>query len=406
LKVAFVTVVHRFAPLLGVLAFALALGGCHEQERSSRRNEGTPQVGYVTTTPQSVPLTTELTGRVAAFESSEVRPQVSGIIEKRLFEEGSEVKAGQTLYQIDPRVYQAAFDEARANLASARATAVAAKAKADRYKPLAAVEAVSKQDYADAVAAAGEAEAAVKQAEAQVEAAQINLRFTKVPAPISGRIGRSLFTVGALVTAGQADPLAAIQRLDPVFVDIQQSSADLLSLRRALSRAGMSPSTAAVELKLEDGTTYDQPGTVEFSEAVVDQSTGTVTLRARFPNPDGLLLPGMFVRAVVAQAVDNKAFLVPQQALTRNLKGDATVLLVGKDNKVEERKVTTERTYGAFWVVTQGLEPGDEIITEGTGKVVPGDAIIPVPAGSPNGVGPGAAPPDGGVGPASGADRG
>jgi len=330
--------------------------------------------------PTSAALTSQLSGRTAAFESSDVRPQVNGIIRRRFFTEGSLVRQGQPLYEIDPRVYRAAVNEARANVLSAQANAEATRIQAERYRPLAEIEAVSKQELTNAVAQARQASASVAQSTAQLQTARVNLGFTTVPAPITGRIGRSLFTVGALVSASQTDPLAQIQRLDPMFVDIQQSANDLLSLRRALSSDGLVPTRAVVRLQLGDGSDYGQTGTVEFSEAVVDQATGTVTLRARFPNPQGLLLPGMFVRASFAQAINNRAFLVPQQAVTRDPKGNATVMIVGPGNKAVQRTVTAQRVQGPYWVVTAGLKEGDRVITQGLSKLRAGQGIKPVPA--------------------------
>lgn len=345
--------------------------------------KGPTTVGYIVVQPTGVPLTTELTGRAVAYQSSEVRPQISGVIEKRLFTEGAFVKQGQPLYQIDPSLYRASANQAQADVESARANREAADALAERYKPLVAIEAVSKQDYTNAVASARQAGAALAQKQAALETAKINLRFTTVPAPISGRIGRSLYTVGALVSANQVNPLATIQQLDPMYVDIQQSSADMLALRRALAAGGATPASAKVSLTLEDGSDYGQTGVVEFSEVVVDPSTGTVTLRARMPNPRGLLLPGMFVRARFAQAVDNSAFLVPQSAVSRDPKGNATVFVVGQDNTAEARKIVASRTQDSFWVVTKGLNPGDKIITQGLGKIKPHAPIKPVPADAP-----------------------
>lgn len=344
---------------------------------------GTPEVGYVVVRPGTVPVVAELSGRTTAFQTSQVRPQVSGLIRRRLFEEGAYVKAGQTLYEIDPSLYRAAGDEARANLASAQANAEAARIKAERFKPLAAMQAVSQQDYTDAVALQRQAAASVAQQRAQLATAQINLRFTRVPAPISGRIGRSLFTQGALVTSNQADPLAVIQRLDPMFVDIKQSSTDLVALRRALASGGAMPTSAAVRLKLEDGSDYGYVGTVEFTEVTVEETTGTVTLRARFPNPEGLLLPGMFVRAVFAQSIANNVYLVPQQGVSRDPRGNARVLIVGPGDKAVSTPVKTEGTRGSDWIVTEGLKPGDRVITEGLVRVKPGKPVKPVPAGSP-----------------------
>ncbi|KQM68141.1 hemolysin D [Sphingomonas sp. Leaf17] len=343
----------------------------------------TPEVGFVVVQPTNVALTTELAGRTVAFQSSEVRPQVTGVIQRRLFTEGTIVRRGQPLYQIDPSLYRAAANEAQANVASAQATAAAARIKAQRYKPLADMQAVAAQDYTDAAATARQAAAAVAQTRAALETARVNLRFTTVPAPITGRIGRSLFTVGALVSSTQADPLATIQQLDPMFVDIQQSAAALIELRRALATGGVQPTKAVVRLKLEDGSEYGMTGTVEFAEVVVDPTTGTVTLRARVPNPNGALLPGMFVRATFAQSIDTNAFLVPQAAVTRDAKGAATLYVVGPGNKAVQKSVIADRAQGAFWVVTKGLNPGDKVITQGTGSLKPNAPVRPVPANTP-----------------------
>lgn len=342
----------------------------------------TPEAGVVTLTTETVPLYIELPGRTAAFEISEVRPQVSGLITARNFTEGSLVTKGETLYRIDPSLYQASAAQAKANLASAEAARISANALAERYRPLAKIEAVSKQDYTNAVAAAGQADAAVAQNRAAVQTSAINLRFTRVPAPISGRIGRSLFTTGALVTSGQADALTTIQRLDPIFVDIQQSSADLLALRRSLSKDGTTPSSAAVRLQLEDGSDYGATGRVQFSEAMVDASTGTVTLRATFPNRQGLLLPGMYVRARLSQATVQNAVLAPQAGISRDPRGAATALVVGPGNKVELRKVVADRTIGDRWLITSGLKSGDRLIVEGLQQIKTGQQVKPVPAGS------------------------
>jgi len=365
---------------LSLLAACGARPGAHKGGGGAN---GPVAVGYVVVQPTRVDLTNELSGRVGAYQSSEVRPQVSGVIQKRLFAEGSLVRQGQPLYQIDPSLYRAAVNQAQANVESAQANLAAAQALADRYRPLAAIEAVSQQDYANAAAAAGQAKAAVAQTRAALDTARINLRFTTVPAPIGGRIGRSLSTVGALVTTSQADPLATIQQLDPMFVDIQQSSGELLALRRSLASGGLAPGRAAVRLTLEDGSLYDQSGSVEFSEAVVDPATGTVTLRARIANPAGVLLPGMFVRASFVQAVDTAAFLVPQAAVSRDPKGQATVYTVGPGNRAVHRTVTADRTQGAFWVVTRGLSPGDRIITQGLANITPDTPLRPVPASAP-----------------------
>jgi membrane fusion protein (multidrug efflux system) len=305
------------------------------------------------------------------------------VILKRLYAEGAVVRQGQPLYQIDASLYRAAAAQASANLTSAQAQAEAAQAKANRFKPLAAEQAVAQQDYTDALATARAASAAVAQNRAALNTAQINLRFTTVPAPITGRIGRSLFTEGALVTTGQADPMAVISVLDPIYVDIQQSAGDMLKLRRQLAAGGVAPVTADVRLKLDDGTDYELPGTVEFSEVTADTGTGTVTLRARFPNPEGLLLPGMFVRARFAQSQVGNAFLVPQVALTRDAKGNAVVYVVGPGNKAVKREVVADHTQDANWIVTAGLKAGDRVITQGLGKIKPDQPIKPVPETAP-----------------------
>ena len=354
---------------------------------------GTPTVGYVVVQQGSAPLQQELPGRVAAYQVSDVRPQVSGVILKRLFREGSIVRQGQTLYQIDPSIYAAQQAQAAANLQSARASAVAARTRASRYAPLAKMEAISKQDYTDAVAQARQADAAVAQNAAALRAAQVNMRFTRVPAPITGRISLSNVTEGALVTANQTGPLATITRLDPVFVDIQQSAADLLKLRQALAQGGAVSTSAQVRLKLPDGSIYGYTGTVEFSEVIVDQGTGTVTVRARFPNPQSILLPGMYVTAQFAQAVQNAAILVPQQAVSRDPQGNATVFVVGPGNRAVQRTITADRTLGTDWVITGGLAPGEKVITQGLGSLKDGAQVKPVPASAPQRVG--ARPPGG-----------
>jgi membrane fusion protein (multidrug efflux system) len=374
----------KFLPLL----LAIATAGCSgSQADDARGPKGPPQVGFVVVNPASVPLQVQLDGRAVASETSEVRPQVNGLIRRRNFTEGAYVTKGQSLFQIDPSLYQASVAQAQANLSSAQASAQAAEVRADRYRPLAKIEAISKQDYTDAAAQARQAKANVAQAAAALRTAKINLQFTNIPAPISGRIGRSLFTVGALVTANQADPLAVIQRTNPIFVDIQQSAADLLALKRALAAGGVAAGSTQVRLKLDDGTDYGYTGTVQFSEMVVNESTGTVTLRARFPNPQGMLLPGMFVRAEFTQAVDPNAFLVPQEAVTRDVGGKAAVFVVGAGNKAQRKVIDAARTYGPFWVVKSGLKPGDKVITQGLSGLKDGAGIKPVPANTPQRVG-------------------
>jgi membrane fusion protein (multidrug efflux system) len=370
-------------PALLLLALSAALGACGGKGDAKGGPPPPVEVGIVTLERQTVRLTTELPGRTQAYETSEVRPQVSGIIRARLFTEGQKVEKGQTLYQIDARLYRAAAAQARANLASARAASEAARARAERYTALVREQVVSEQDYADAKASAQQATAAIQQAQAALDTALINLRFTEVPAPISGRIGRSLVTTGALVTSGQADALATIQRLDPIFVDMQESSANLLAMRRALAHGGAPPASADVRLMLEDGSEYAETGTLEFAEATVEPSTGSVTLRAKFENPDGLLLPGMYVRAIVAQGEQEGAILAPQPGVTRDPKGNAMALLVGPGEKVEARPLELERTLEDRWLVSKGLSAGDRLIVEGTDKVKPGQVVKAVPANGP-----------------------
>ena len=367
-----------------VLAAMLLLGGCGAGDAQGGRGgrDGPVEVGYVAIQPSSVPVEQSLPGRVAAFQISEVRPQVSGVVRRRMFREGSIVRQGETLYQIDPSLYQAQVNQAAANVNSARASADAARARAERYRPLAEMEAVSKQDYTDALSQARQAEAAIAQNRAQLQTAQINLRYTRVPAPISGRIGLSAVTEGALVTANQAESLTTITRLDPVYVDIQQSAPDLLALRRSLAQGGTVPTMAQVRLRLPDGTDYGYTGTVQFTEVVVNADTGSVTLRARFPNPQSLLLPGMFVTAQFAQAIDTTAYLVPQQAIARDPKGNATLWVVSPGNTAVQRTVVAERTSGPNWVVTQGLATGERVITQGVGNLREGAKVKPVPAGT------------------------
>lgn len=323
-----------------------------------------PEVTVVTLQTQAVPLTTELPGRTTAYRVAEVRPQVDGIILKRLFTEGAEVRAGQPLYQIDAALYEAAY-------ASARADAVAAAGLAERYQPLVDANAISRQAYDDAVAAK-------LRAEAQVKTARINLGYTKVLAPISGRIGRSAVTEGALVTAGQPTALATIQQLDPIYVDATQPSTTLLRLQREFSGdqlRSLGEQQAEVRLRLEDGNLYEHPGKLQFSEVAVDPGTGSVTLRAVYPNPQRLLLPGMFVQQTVQQATVESALLVPQQAVTRTPRGEATALVVNAQNKVEPRVFRAERTVGDQWLVTEGLKPGERVIVEGVLKVMPGAEV-------------------------------
>lgn len=370
---------HRLAMMLPPLFLIASCSGGDDEARQDRPTT----VGFVVLQPTEVALPSTLAGRVVAQETSEVRPQVTGLVRRILFQPGGYVRAGQPLFQIDPALYRAAAAEARANVASAEANAQAASAKAARYKPLAEMEAVSQQDYEDAAAAAKAARAAVAQQRASLATANINLRFTTVPAPISGRIGRPLITEGALVGTSQSDPLAVIQRTDSVYVDMQQSAADLTALRQRLAEDGAMAGDTTVRLKLDDGSMYGATGTMQFSEVTVSQDTGTVTLRARFPNPQGILLPGMFVTAVLDQAFAKDAFLVPQAALQRDFNGKGYVFLVGNDGKAVRRTVEAERTSGTNWVVTAGLKPGSKVIVQGLNQLRSGAKIKPVPASAP-----------------------
>ncbi len=347
---------------------------------------GPPEVGVVTLEPQAVVLTTVLPGRTSPYAVSDVRPQVNGIIQARLFVEGSNVRAGQVLYQIDPATYRAAYDQAKALVASAEANVATAKAKADRYGDLVKINGVAKQDYDDAKAAYLQAVATVQQDQAALQSAKINLDYTKVKAPISGRIGKSVYTKGALVTASQADALTTVQTLDPIYVDINQSAEELLKLRRSLADGALTgggPASAQVSLKLEDGSDYPFRGKLQFADVTVDQTTGAVTLRAIFPNPKGVLLPGLYVRAVVAQGAKPSAILAPQQGVTRDPTGQATAMVVDADGKAQPRILKTDGVVGDKWLVTDGLKAGDRIIVEGLLNVRPGIAVHAVPAGSP-----------------------
>jgi membrane fusion protein, multidrug efflux system len=368
------------APVL--LLTVACLSACSGESGQNEGQRPGANVGYIVAATSTVPVGVTLSGRTVAFETSEVRPQVTGVIRRRFFTEGSLVKAGQPLFEIDPSLYRAAVKQAEANLSSARASAEAAAVKADRYRPLADMEAIAKQDYTDALSESRVAKAAIAQNAASLDTAKINLRFTSVPAPITGRIGRSLATVGALASATQTD------RMDPIYVDMQQSATELTALRRRLAEGGALPGSTDVKLQIDGGTTYPLTGTVQFSEVTVDQTTGTVTLRARFPNPDGILLPGMFVTAMFDQASDPNAILVPQNAVQRDFDGTAYVMLVGADNKAVRRKVSAERTYGANAVVTSGLKKGDKVIVQGLNGLRQGAPIKAVPSTSAQKVAP------------------
>ncbi|MGD1876420.1 MAG: efflux RND transporter periplasmic adaptor subunit [Kiloniellaceae bacterium] len=377
------TEARRASTLLPVLlAAGLALSACDDQEaaRQAHANTGAPapEVGVVIVAPRPVAITTELSGRTTAYQVAEVRPQVSGLIQQRLFREGAEVAAGDPLYQIDPASYRATYNNAKALLQSANASVATAKSKAKRYDELVQINAVSAQDRDDAEAALKEAEADVAANEAALQTARINLDRTSLTAPISGRIGRSSVTAGALVTENQTTALATIQQLDPIYVDVTQSSGDLLRMKRALADGRLTrdnPDKAKVTLTLEDGSAYPLTGTLEFSEVSVDESTGMVTLRAVFPNPDENLLPGMFVRAIVQGGTDNHAILVPQQGVTRNARGIPTALVVNDDGKVEQRELKVSQAVGTNWLVTEGLKAGDRLIVEGSQKARPGASV-------------------------------
>jgi membrane fusion protein (multidrug efflux system) len=371
---------------VGILAGYLIMSGCGKQGATvGQAPNMPPEVGVLVLQPQRVALTTELSGRTSAHLIAEVRPQVGGIIQKRLFIEGTDVKAGDVLYQIDPSSYQAAYNSAKAALSRAEANLIPVRLKAGRYQELVKINAVSQQDCDDATAALKQAEADVEASKAALETARINLAYTKVAAPISGRIGRSSVTDGALVTANQAAALATIQQLSSMYVDVTQSSAELLRLKQSLASGLLKKNGATqarVKLILEDGSPYPLPGTLKFSEVTVDQGTGSITLRAIFPNPNQILLPGMFVRAVLEEGVNEKAILVPQRGVTRNPAGDATVMLVGEGDKVEPKIIKVARTVGDSWLVSEGLKAGDRVILEGLQKARPGAPVKALPFGA------------------------
>jgi len=339
-----------------------------------------PEVSVVTLHPQSVAITGELPGRTTASLTAEVRPQVNGIIQARLFREGGLVKAGDALYQLDPASYQASYDSAVAALQKAEAAVPNAQAKVDRYEGLIKQNAVSKQDLDDANATLAQANADVAAAKAAVETARINLDYTKIVAPISGWIDKSSLTPGALVTASQTTVLTTIRTLDPINVDVTESSTNLLNWRQAVSegRIKLHGPDVSVKLKLENGAIYSHTGKLAFAEANVSTTTGTFTVRAEFPNPDRLLLPGMYVRAIVEQGVAENSFLAPQRAVTRDAKGEATALFVTQEGKVEQRVLSIDRSVGANWLVSSGVQDGDRIIVEGTLLVRPGQEVTAV----------------------------
>ncbi|HHC1356012.1 TPA: multidrug efflux RND transporter periplasmic adaptor subunit AcrA [Klebsiella pneumoniae] len=356
-----------------MLSGSLALTGCDDKP-AQQGAQHMPEVGIVTLKSAPLQITTELPGRTSAYRIAEVRPQVSGIILKRNFVEGSDIQAGVSLYQIDPATYQASYDSAKGDLAKAQAAANMDQLTVKRYQKLLGTKYISQQDYDTAVATAQQSNAAVVAAKAAVETARINLAYTKVTSPISGRIGKSAVTEGALVQNGQTTALATVQQLDPIYVDVTQSSNDFLRLKQELAdgRLKQENGKAKVELVTNDGLKYPQSGTLEFSDVTVDQTTGSITLRAIFPNPDHTLLPGMFVRARLEEGINPDALLVPQQGVTRTPRGDASVMVVGEGDKVEVRQVTASQAIGDKWLVTDGLKSGDRVIVTGLQKIKPG----------------------------------
>jgi len=364
------------------LAALLTLAGCKDQKGGAASQMRPPEVAVVTMAPQSLALTASLPGRISAFLTAEIRPQVNGVIKERLFTEGATVKAGQVLYRIDPSTYQAALAQARANLAASEAKLPSAQNKADRYKELLASHAVSQQDGDDALAALRQVQAAIEADRAAVLSAKINLDYTAIVSPITGRIGKSSVTVGGLVNAYQATVLTTVRQLDPVYVDVVQSNAELLRLRHAIESGTMTAHEAEerkVKLYLEDGTRYPIEGTLQFRDVTVDTTTGSVTLRITFANPDQVLLPGMYVHALVDTGVKPDAILVPQQAVSRNPKGEPLAWVAGKDERVELRELQLDRAVGSQWVVSGGLAAGDRVIVEGGDRVRAGMKVHAVP---------------------------
>ncbi|MCC5064947.1 efflux RND transporter periplasmic adaptor subunit [Xanthomonas campestris] len=381
-------------PLLAVAASVL-ISACGSPPGGPPPQQGTAVVGVITVRPQPVTLTTQLPGRTVPYLIAEVRPQVGGIVQTRQFTEGGDVKAGQTLYQIDPATYRASYASAQATLAKAQANLRTARLKADRYKELVQIKAISQQEGDDTAATLGQAEADVAAGKASVETARINLAFARMDAPISGRIGRSSVTPGALVTANQATALTTIQQLDPIYVDVTQPSAAVLRLKKAMARGDLARAgddAAQVSLVLEDGSTYPLQGRLAFSDVTVDQNTGSISLRAVFPNPDADLLPGMYVRAVLQEGVKAQGVLVPQQAVTRNGAGKPTAFVVGADNKLQLRVLETDRAVGDQWLVRSGLKTGDQLVVDGLSRARDGVQVKTVPwqptsasvAGSPS----------------------
>lgn len=366
----------RCLPLSGFIVCAALLTGCDGQENPQQHAQA-PQVSVHIVKSAPLAVKTELPGRTDAYRVAEVRPQVSGIILHRNFTEGSDVKAGESLYQIDPATYQAAYDNAKGELVKAQAAANIAHLTVKRYVPLVGTQYVSKQEYDQAVATAQQADASVVAAKAGVESTRINLAYTKVTSPINGRIGKSSVTEGALVTNGQSTALATVQQLDPIYVDVTQSSSDFMRLKQQTSL--QKGDTSSVELLMENGQPYPLKGTLQFSDVTVDESTGSITLRALFPNPQHMLLPGMFVRARIDEGTQPDAILVPQQGVTRTPRGDATVLVVNDKNQVESRTVVAPQAIGDRWLITEGLKNGDRVIISGLQKVRPGVTVVAIP---------------------------
>jgi membrane fusion protein, multidrug efflux system len=367
---------------LTALALAISVAGCKRPTSVSPAAPSPVEVVVQTITPQRVATTSELPGRIEAVRVAQVRARVAGILLRRVFEEGADVKAGDVLFEIDPAPFKANLASAEAALAKAEAAEKQSQTVFKRYKDLLEAGALSRQEYDEAAAAALQTAAEVQAAKAALTNARLNLGYATVTAPISGRIGRALVTEGALVGQNETTPLANIQQLDPVFFDFTQSSTDLLRLRRAMAAGTMhsiAPGSTRVTLLLEDGSTYQQPGRLLFSDITVDRNTGMLTLRAEFPNPDRLLLPGMFARARLEQAVQDEALLVPMRAVARGADGNATALIVGSDNKVESRQVKLADAFGDSWIVTEGLRPGERVIVEGLQKVRPGSVVKSLP---------------------------
>ncbi|EKL9179312.1 efflux RND transporter periplasmic adaptor subunit [Salmonella enterica] len=364
----------RFSLLPSFIIFSAALlAGCNDQG-DTQAHPGEPQVTIDVVETAPLAVTTELPGRTSAFRIAEVRPQVSGIVLKRNFTEGSDVEAGQSLYQIDPATYQADYDSAKGELAKSEAAAAIAHLTVKRYVPLVGTKYISQQEYDQAIADARQSDAAVVAAKAAVESARINLAYTKVTSPISGRIGKSNVTEGALVTNGQSTELATVQQLDPIYVDVTQSSNDFMRLRQSVEQGSLHKDSASstVELVMENGQVYPLKGTLQFSDVTVDESTGSITLRAVFPNPQHSLLPGMFVRARIDEGVQPNAILVPQQGVTRTPRGDAMVMVVNDKSQVEARNVVAAEAIGDKWLISEGLKPGDKVIVSGLQKARPG----------------------------------